>query len=824
MIPSLRPAALLGLGGLAVVAMALPAEGHPAPAGGPRQATATAMATGTAVPAAGRVVALRGYAAVAPENTLAALRAAAGAGVRQAWLDLRTTADGALVLLADETLDRTTTCQGRVQDLPASTVLACDAGVRFDPAFAGERVPRLAEALAEPLDLAVLWLADADPAAVLAEVRAAGAVGRVVFATEQEPDVAALRAAEPAARVWLRLTALSGRAVELAGELGAAGLALDNPTLAADDVAAAQAAGLALAMVDVPDERTLAAVLHQGARYAVTARVEAAVRALGYAFRTYLPADLGRPERALQGFGRALAVGDVNGDRRPDLVFGAPLDDTAGESAGWTGIALGADRFPGPVQGQAGDEPDSQWGSLFAVADFNDDRHDDLAIGYPQRDFSGTDSGAVWLIDGSPAGIGGLSRPIGSTSPAGSHLGQALAVGDFNGDTVTDLAIGAPDRAVANVAGAGQVTVMPGLRGSGPVATGALVLDRLTDQMDPEVEVPGELVRGERLGAALAAGDFNGDLVSDLAVGVPGADAGELRGVGAVLVTFGAAAEMTGGPALAAVAELNRLSPAVPGEPERGSGFGTVLAAADFDKDGFDDLAIGVPDATVGGRRMAGELIVLYGGADGFVAGRSQAIDQDTPLIPGQATGRARFGAVLATGDLDGDGHADLAVGMPDDSVEGQPGVGAVTVVYGGPDGLRPRLSLQLAPEAGLTGFPAALRQAFGRSLAIADLNRDGAADLAVGVPGLAAAGLEQGAVVVAWGEDPERPGVDTPTPPPPTQTPEPTLTRTPRPTRSPTPTVSPTFGPTPTATPTARPPAPVYLPWSARLKRFDGR
>jgi hypothetical protein len=773
---------------------------------------------GALAPEAAAVVAFRGYSAVAPENTLAALRAAREAGIPRAWVEVRSTADGALVLLADETLDRTTTCSGRVADLAAAAVTACDAGERFDPAFAGETVPLLTTALAEEGIDWQLFLADAAVEPLVQVVKASPAADRVAYVAEGEDEVAALRAAHAEAAVWLRVESLSSQAIEVAVDLGATGLALPPGPLNQAEVDEAGDAGLGMVLVDVADDRTAAVALSQGVRHLVAARVEPLAWALGYRFRSYLPADLGRPALGVQGFVRTLAGGDLNGDGLVDLALGIPLDDTGGESAGWVSLALGAERFPGPVQGQGGGEANGQWGSVLGIGDYNADGFDDLAIGYPQRDFSGTDSGAVWLIDGGPGGLGVLSRPIGSQAPASSHLGAALATLDFNGDTVPDLAIAAPDRPVSNIAGAGQVTVMPGLRGSGPVATGSLVLDRTTEQMDPEVEVPGDPVRNERLGAALAAGDFDGDGFDDLAVGVPGAGVNELSGAGAVLVAYGAAAEMDGAPALRAVRSLDRASIEVPGEPERAAGFGAALLVADFDADGRDDLVVGVPDGTVGGRRNAGEVVLLYGGQDGFDAARGQVIHQDSPLVPGDPESRERFGAHLTAGDANGDGFPDLVVGLPDEAVAGQPGVGTLTVIYGSATGLDPRVALQVAPATGYTGFPSALRQAFGRASWVGDLNRDGAPDLAIGVPGLSSGGVEQGALVVGWGYSPTLPGVATPTSPPPSATPPPTITRTPRPTR----TVAPTVSPTPSRTPP--PPEDLFLPFAARLLRLVGR
>jgi glycerophosphoryl diester phosphodiesterase len=91
----------------------------------------------------------RGHSAGAPENTLAAFRAArdlGGEGVT-CETDLRMTRDGELVLIHDETVDRTTDGRGLVAGMDYAAVAGLDAGGWFGAAFAAERVPRLAEAL-----------------------------------------------------------------------------------------------------------------------------------------------------------------------------------------------------------------------------------------------------------------------------------------------------------------------------------------------------------------------------------------------------------------------------------------------------------------------------------------------------------------------------------------------------------------------------------------------------------------------------------------------------------------------------------------------------
>jgi glycerophosphoryl diester phosphodiesterase len=83
-----------------------------------------------------------------PENTLAAFREALRLGVHMIELDVRLTRDGHLVILHDETVDRTTDGQGKISEMTLDEATDLDAGSWKSDAFAGERIPRLQEALA----------------------------------------------------------------------------------------------------------------------------------------------------------------------------------------------------------------------------------------------------------------------------------------------------------------------------------------------------------------------------------------------------------------------------------------------------------------------------------------------------------------------------------------------------------------------------------------------------------------------------------------------------------------------------------------------------
>ncbi|WP_448315303.1 hypothetical protein [Streptomyces sp. CO7] len=107
----------------------------------------------------------------------------------------------------------------------------------------------------------------------------------------------------------------------------------------------------------------------------------------------------------------------------------------------------------------------------------------------------------------------------------------------------------------------------------------------------------------------------------------------------------------------------------------------------DIDKDGYRDLVVSAPDATVSGRAKAGAVVVLYGGAQGVDPKRRTVLTQNSTGIPGAAEAGDRFGASVVVHDLNADGYGDLVVGAPGEEVNGDVGGGSVTVVWGSASG-----------------------------------------------------------------------------------------------------------------------------------------
>ena len=172
-------------------------------------------------------IAHRGYSAVAPENTLPAFAAAVLGGATFVEFDVRTTADGLPVVIHDRTVDRTTDGSGHVWDLTAAEVAALDAGSWFSPAYAGARVPTLAETLGLLADAEPQLLLEIKPPADEAQVgQIIDLVGkhdlleRTIVQSFDPQVVRTVRDVAPAVRRGLLRLRFEADTVPLARELG----------------------------------------------------------------------------------------------------------------------------------------------------------------------------------------------------------------------------------------------------------------------------------------------------------------------------------------------------------------------------------------------------------------------------------------------------------------------------------------------------------------------------------------------------------------------------------------------------------------------------
>ncbi len=139
---------------------------------------------------------------------------------------------------------------------------------------------------------------------------------------------------------------------------------------------------------------------------------------------------------------------------------------------------------------------------------------------------------------------------------------------------------------------------------------------------------------------------------------------------------------------------------------------------------------------------------VLYGSASGVTGDGAQLLSQGTPGVPGKPEAGDHLGAAVTTGDFDGDGHDDLAIGTPGEGISGLNATGALTILRGSDAGVvASGAQLWTQDSPGVPGT-AEGGDAFGGQIAAGNFGRSGRDDLAIGVGAETVGGLTSAGVV----------------------------------------------------------------------------
>lgn len=401
-------------------------------------------------------------------------------------------------------------------------------------------------------------------------------------------------------------------------------------------------------------------------------------------------------------FGKALAAGDFDGDGFDDLAIGVPNQDVIVSGTGVSdagavyvmrgsssGLRPGGGRFTQALRGMRG-RPDAgdHFGFSLTAGNFGRGPMDDLAVGVPHEDPGLQNAGEVNVLYGSAGGLTARGMQLFNPSRIISILGHyspndrygfALKAADLGKTRQDDLVVGVP------YSGLPQQR-----RGLVHVIYGSLLGLRLDGQQlwhQNRRDIPGVGQPDDRFGYSLAAANFGRGPRTDLAIGVPGD--GPKPAAGSALVLYGSSSGLTA----RGVQHWYRGSAGIQGKLVTGASFGYSLAAADFGRGPFADLAIGAPFD-----RFKGTVNILFGSGKGLTAVGNAFIWQDGSSFEGDVEGTAEerddFGSAMIGANFGRGSLADLAVGVPGEDQErltrpDKDDVGAVNVFYSDGDGPR---------------------------------------------------------------------------------------------------------------------------------------
>ena len=390
------------------------------------------------------------------------------------------------------------------------------------------------------------------------------------------------------------------------------------------------------------------------------------------------------------GYGLGTA-GDVNADGYADIVMGtpgynAPYPD-GGMLEGYFGSPTGTGSSPDWVV-ESNAEDLGLGISIGTAGDINGDGYSDViagALGYTNGEWW---EGAAFAYLGSADGLGSTPGWAAEGHYHNRGFGDALAsAGDVNGDGFGDFIIGTPYRS-----NGGRANVWHGSF-DGP-------------STDPNWMAESDQASAHFSWSLSGAGDLNHDGYDDVIVAAYRFDSGESE-EGKVFVYHGSVSGL-------------ELFPAWSAEGDQDSCyFGwSVSGAGDVNGDGFHDVVIGTHEYD-NGEDPEGLAVVYHGSISGLGS---------TPTWSGTPEGSEYGYSVSTAGDMNGDGYADLIVGVPLHG--GGPGVhGRVLIHSGGPAGLSLLPTCQIRGDHNLSRF--------GNTVASAgDVNGDGYADVIVGAPG----------------------------------------------------------------------------------------
>lgn len=471
--------------------------------------------------------------------------------------------------------------------------------------------------------------------------------------------------------------------------------------------------------------------------------------------------------------GLSVAAGDINADGFKDILICAPYasaehKDGAGEAYVIFGSAdMGSDGFidlssrPAHVLRIQGENSHDEFGIWSTSGDYNGDGYDDFVVSSWKADPEGRENaGKAYIFFGSASIYSREEINLSSYAAdllmilgnrKGDRLGFTTATGDINNDGYDDVIFGAQFADPENREDAGTTYVIFGSENMS--ALGEIDLSESPEGVLQVFGVGYTLDYPDNSGWGVSSGDINGDGCDEVLIGARFADPEENPNAGETYVVFGSETIQFAG-------EIDlRYSP--PGTM-RISGLnphdyvGNSLTSGDVNGDGFDEILINAYAVDPNGRADAGVTYIIFGSAG--IHSHSEIRLSNPPVemvrIIGENSGDHLGPA--STGDINGDGIADIVLGALNNDPGGRVNAGSAYIILGSYDFLeRADIDLRHSYPYVIPVRGKSPDDRFGMRNCLGDINGDGFDDAVISSHGAAPGGKTRaGEVYIIWGKE----------------------------------------------------------------------
>jgi hypothetical protein len=454
---------------------------------------------------------------------------------------------------------------------------------------------------------------------------------------------------------------------------------------------------------------------------------------------------------------------DINGDGIDDLIISDPYADPNGISnAGSTYVVFGSTTVgeggsinPPSFDGRNGfvingiNPGDYLGSSVINGSDINGDGIADLIINVPYADPNGiSNTGSTYVVFGGTTVGEGDSINLSSLDGTNGFVINRInprdlsdspipSTSDVNADGIADLIIGDPYADPNGISNAGSTYVV-----FGGITVGEGGSINLSSLDGINGFVINGINQGDFLGSSvISTSDINADGMADLIISAPGADPNGISNAGSAYVVFGGTSVGEGGsinpPSFDGINGfvINGINP--------GDRLGSsIRSTSDINGDGIADLIINVPLADPNGITDAGSTYVVFGSTNTGEGGsiNLSSLDGSKGFVINGINPSDRLGSsVISTSDINGDGIADLIIGIPLADPNDITDAGSTYVVFGstntGENGILNLSALNGSNGFVINGVVAGANS--GKSISGAgDINGDGIDDVIIGAPG----------------------------------------------------------------------------------------